>query len=275
MTLPRIGFIGGGNMARSLIGGLIDSDWPAERLAVSDPDAGRRQALAEEFGVAAGADNRALAAGAEVVVIAVKPPQVGAVAREIAPALAGRPVLVLSVAAGVRSTDLVRWLGEGTAVVRAMPNTPALVGSGAAGLYANPHTRPEQRDLAESILRAVGVVVWVEDEGLLDAVTAVSGSGPAYFFYIMEALEEAGRDLGLAPAAARLLAVETALGSAKLALESGEDPAELRRRVTSPGGTTERALEVMEAAGIRAQFVQAVTAARDRARELAERFGED
>lgn len=273
MTTPRIGFIGGGNMARALIGGLIASDWPAASLAVSEPDDARREVLQREFGIAVEADNRRLAERAELVVIAVKPPRVADVAREIAPALAGRAVPVLSVAAGVRAADLARWLGGGTPVIRAMPNTPALVGSGASGLYAGPGVSESQRELAESILRAVGVVTWVEDEALLDAVTAVSGSGPAYFFYIMEALDQAARELGLSPEAARLLVLETALGSAKLALESGEAPAALRRRVTSPGGTTERAIAVLEAARVGGHLREAVAAARDRARALSEEFG--
>ncbi len=269
-----IAFIGGGNMAASLIGGLLEAGMAATRIRVAEPDARRRAALAERFPVAVTDDNQAAAREAEVVVLAVKPQVLQGVARALAPALDHRP-LVLSVAAGVRVADLARWLGEAVPVVRAMPNTPALVGSGATGLYAPPSVPEALRERAESVMRAVGVVVWVAQEAAMDAVTALSGSGPAYFLLVMEAMERAGVRLGLDPDSARLLTLETAYGSAKLALESGESFAELRRRVTSPGGTTERALEVLTAGGLLTLFEEALTAARDRARELADALGRD
>lgn len=274
MDYPRIAFIGGGNMAASMIGGLIADGWPNDRIRVAEPDAERRAWLQEHFGVAALASNRDAAAAAEVVVLAVKPQVLRQVARDIAPAVAGHHPLVVSIAAGVRTGDIQRWLGGRAAVVRAMPNTPALVQAAATGLYASPEVNEAQHSQAEALLRAIGVTVWVEDEDALDAVTALSGSGPAYFFLFIEALEAAGIDLGLEPAQARLLAVQTAVGAAKLALESDEEPALLRQRVTSPGGTTERALAVFEEGGLRQLVTRAVTAARDRARELAVELGQ-
>ncbi len=264
----HIALIGGGNMGRALAGGLVAAGHDPARLEVSDPRPEAREALAR-LGVRVGEDNRAAAARAEVVVLAVKPQQVPAVAREIAPALAGRPVLVISVAAGVTTASLARWLGEGVAVVRAMPNTPALVGAGATALYATARVSRAQRERAEAVLRAVGLVLWVEEEALLDAVTALSGSGPAYCFLVMEAMEAAGRALGLEAEQARLLTLQTAYGAAKMALESEEPPETLRRRVTSPGGTTERALAVLEARGLRQAFAEALAAACARSRELA------
>lgn len=274
MDYPRIAFIGGGNMAASMIGGLIADGWPNDRIRVAEPDAERRAWLQEHFGVAALASNRDAAAAAEVVVLAVKPQVLRQVARDIAPAVAGHQPLVVSIAAGVRTGDIQRWLGGRAAVVRAMPNTPALVQAAATGLYASPEVNEAQHSQAEALLRAIGVTVWVEDEDALDAVTALSGSGPAYFFLFIEALEAAGIDLGLEPAQARLLAVQTAVGAAKLALESDEEPALLRQRVTSPGGTTERALAVFEEGGLRQLVTRALTAARDRARELAVELGQ-
>jgi len=181
--------------------------------------------------------------------------------------------LVISIAAGVRIEDIDRWLGGGLAIVRAMPNTAALIGSGASGLYANDRVNDGMRNQAESILRAVGVTVWLEDEYLMDVVTALSGSGPAYFFLVMEALEQAAIESGLDPKQARLLTLETAFGAAKMALEGHEEPAQLRRRVTSPGGTTEQAVKVLEEGGLRRLFKNAMQAAGDRARAIADMFG--
>lgn len=267
-----IAFVGGGNMAASLIGGLLAAGMPAARMRVAEPDPQRRAALAERFGVEALADNAQAVAGADVVVLAVKPQVMEAVARELAPALGHRP-LVLSVAAGIRTDALQRWLGSEVPVARAMPNTPALVGSGASGLYAPPSVPADLRERAESVMRAVGVVVWVDEEDRMDAVTALSGSGPAYVLRVMEAMEAAGVALGLPPEDARLLTLETAFGAAKLALESGESLAELRRRVTSPGGTTEAALAVLEKGGLGELFEAAMRAACERSRELADALG--
>ncbi len=264
---PMIAFIGGGNMARALVGGLLRNDHPAQRLCVADPDPAARAQL-EGLGVCVAEDNRQAIEGAEVIVLAVKPQALAAVAQGLAPALRAAQ-LVISIAAGVRVDSLRRWLNGHAHIVRAMPNTPALVQAGATGLFAPPEVAPAQRALAESILRAVGLCVWVQREALLDAVTALSGSGPAYVFLVMEAMQAAGERLGLDAATSRLLTLETVLGAARLALESEQDIAELRERVTSPGGTTERGLEVLEAAGLRAAFARAIEAARDRAEELA------
>jgi pyrroline-5-carboxylate reductase len=275
MKSISIAFVGGGNMARSLVGGLVTDGVPATQFTVSEPEPARREALEREFGVATTADNAAAVAAADVVVLAVKPQVMPGVARELAGSLAGRPVLVISIAAGIRTTDLARWLGDAPAVTRAMPNTPALLGCGATVLFAGPRVTEAQREQAEAILRAVGSVSWVEDETQLDAVTALSGSGPAYFFLLSEAMAEAAVELGLDPALAELLAVETALGAARMAIESDEDVAELRRRVTSPGGTTEAALEALEAGGFRRLVAQALASAQDRSRVIAERFGKE
>lgn len=270
-----IAFIGGGNMARSLIGGLIAGGHEPNRIWVAEPDSGQREFLRGRFGVRTGADNPEIAAKAEVVVLAVKPQILQGVALQLVPEIQARQPLVISIAAGVREPDLRRWLGGGSlALVRTMPNTPALVGSAASALFANAFVSEEHRQLAESLLRAVGVTVWLDDESLLDAVTALSGSGPAYFFLVMEALERAGRDLGLDADNARLLTLQTAFGAAKMALESVESPATLRVRVTSPGGTTERALAILREGGIETLLAQALEAARQRAHELGDLLGE-
>ncbi len=273
MSTPTIAFIGGGNMARSLIGGLIADGCAAERIWVSDPTPEHREALRAQFGVKTTEHNQEAVAHADAVVFAVKPQILRDVARGIGEAMQHRKPLAISIAAGVRLTDLERWLGGPVALVRTMPNTPALVRSGATALYAGAHVSAEQRRLAESILRAVGLTVWVADEAQLDAVTALSGSGPAYFFLVMEAMEQAGVALGLSPENARLLTLQTAFGAAKIALESAESPAELRERVTSPKGTTERAIGVLRDAGLEALFGQALAAAAERSRELGELFG--
>lgn len=268
-----IAFIGGGNMARSLIGGLIADGVKPARIWVADPNPASLSDHQNHFGVRTTADNSQAAGQAQVIVLAVKPQVAKAAAQSLAGVLRERPALVISVAAGIRITHLRDWLGEETAIVRCMPNTPALVGSGATALFANPHVTREQKDLAESILRAVGMTLWVDDEDLMDAVTALSGSGPAYFFLVMEAMEQAGVALGLPRQTARLLTLQTAFGAAKMALESTEDVAALRRRVTSPGGTTEQAIRVLEEHGLAAGFEQALRAARQRSIELASLFG--
>jgi pyrroline-5-carboxylate reductase len=270
---PVVGFIGAGNMARSLAGGLVNNGWPKTRLILSDPDPEQRRGIQAALGLEALADNNAVAARADILVLAVKPQVLAAVASAIAATVQQRKPLVISIAAGVRLADIERWLGGRLPIVRVMPNTPALVGSGASGLYANARVDEAMRSQAESILRAVGVTVWVDHEVLIDAVTALSGSGPAYFFLVMEALERAAIEQGLNARQARLLTLETAFGAAKMALEGGEEPAELRRRVTSPGGTTEAAVRVLEDGGIRRLFSEAVAAAARRARELGDLFG--
>lgn len=270
-----IGFIGAGNMARSLAGGLLADRYDRNAIVLSDPDPERRSELAAALGLSVVEDNGQIAQRADVLVFAVKPQVLRAIAERLRATVQQRRPLIVSIAAGIRSADLERWLGGNLAVVRVMPNTPALVGAGAAGLYANARVTQAQRDQAEGILRAVGVTVWLADETLMDAVTAVSGSGPAYFFLAIEALEHAAVKCGIEPGAARLLAVQTAFGAAKMALESNEDPGLLRGRVTSPGGTTERALRVFHDGDFVGLFDRAVRAALERGRELAEQLGKD
>jgi len=274
MTQTHIAFIGGGNMARSLIAGLIADGHKPSALTVSDPIAEKREQLAASYGVHAAADNAAAVAGADVVVLCVKPQAAAAVCRELAGLLADAPPLVISVMAGINEASIEHWLGRPLPLVRTMPNTPVMVQSGAIGLHANRAATDSHRNLAEEILRAGGLTRWVEDEQDLDAVTAVSGSGPAYFFLFMEALEKAGIEQGLDAEAARLLSIQTALGAARMAVESDESPQQLRERVTSPGGTTERALAAFAEGGLEALVSRAVAAARQRAGELSKLLGE-
>ena len=261
-------FIGGGNMAGALINGLIEDGTPPDRIIVAEPDSERREQLAARFGVHTRDDNLSAAAEADILILAVKPQVLRQVAEELAPALdQGRP-LCLSIAAGIRHAALLAWLGGEVPLVRAMPNTPAMLQAGATGLYAPPGVSTEQRELAEHVMRAVGIVVWAEDEAQMDAITAVSGSGPAYFFLFMEAMEKAAVQLGLPAQTARLLVLQTALGASRMALESDLDLATLRLGVTSPGGTTEKAIGKFEEMGLRGLVEAALTAARDRSREL-------
>jgi pyrroline-5-carboxylate reductase len=253
MTQPTIAFIGAGHMAGSLINGLTSDGYDPTCIVASDTNPDALAAMARRTGVRTTADN--------------------AVAAEIAPVVQRRRPLVISIAAGIREDALEDWLGDGVALVRTMPNTPAMIGAGATVLHAGSGVTDAQRDTAESILRAVGLTRWVDDEGLLDAVTALSGSGPAYFFLVMEAMEAAAIELGIPRETARLLTLQTALGAARMAIESDEEPATLRRRVTSPGGTTERAVAVFEDGGLRGLFARALTAARDRSVELSRLLG--
>lgn len=273
MAPQLIGFIGAGNMARSLAGGLLNSGWRAQDLILSDPDPQQREALHQALGVEVVADNAEVAERAEVLVLAVKPQILPDVARALAPVLRERRPLIISIAAGVRIRDLARWIGGELPIVRVMPNTPALVGSGASGLFAGETVSAAQRDTAESVLRAVGVAVWVQNEDLMDVITAVSGSGPAYVFLFLEAMAKSAQGHGLDAATARLLALETVFGAAKMALESSDDPALLRARVTSPGGTTERAIAKFEQENFAQLIDQAITAAKTRAAELADILG--
>jgi pyrroline-5-carboxylate reductase len=275
MTDSRLAFIGGGNMTRSLVGGLIADGWDPGRIRVADPDPQQTDRLAQRFSVTTTQDNHSALEQADAVVLAVKPQVIKAVAGELAAAIDAQRALVISIAAGIRATALRGWLGMDTAIVRTMPNTPALVQSGATALYANPAVSEEQRNLAESVLRAVGLTLWIDNEDLMDAVTALSGSGPAYFFLFMEALQDAGTDLGLPVETARLLTLQTAFGAAKMALESTEDAATLRQRVTSPGGTTERALDYLRQPGFEETVLGALRAAAERSRALAAEFGEE
>ena len=273
MNTRTIGFIGGGNMATSLISGLIASGHGPKQIWVSDTNAETLERHAEQLGVNVSQDNLAVIAAVDVVVIAVKPQVLKRVVEPLAATIQQRQVLVVSVAAGINQASLARWLGEGVAIVRCMPNTPALVLTGATALHANPSVSSQQKDLAENILRAVGLALWVEDEAQLDAVTAVSGSGPAYYFLLMEAMEKAALELGLDERSARLLIQQTALGAAKIALESSESPAVLRERVTSPNGTTQKAIETFQANGFVNIVSKALHAARDRSIEMSKELG--
>lgn len=270
-----IGFIGGGNMATSLIGGLVADGLSLSQIRVAEPEADRQQFLATRFGLRAETQGAALAGEVDILVLAVKPQVMQAVAREVASAVVTRKPVVISIAAGIHTADLSRWLDGYPAIVRAMPNTPALIQAGATGLFATPATTPAQRAAAESVLRAVGLTCWVEDEQLIDSITALSGSGPAYFFLLMEAMQEAGRKLGLDSEIARLLTLQTAFGAAKMALESTEPPGTLRARVTSPGGTTEQALKTFIEGKLPELVERALQAAADRAAELARELGKD
>ena len=269
----KLTFLGGGNMGAAIVGGLIARGFPASDIVVIEPAAAAREALAGEFGVAVrDAAGRDLPR-ADALVLAVKPQHMREAVRPLLPL--DPATVVVTIAAGIRIADLSRWLGGHAAIVRAMPNTPALVHAGVAGLYAPPAVDAEGRDRAQTLLGAVGETVWLPREEDLDAVTAVSGSGPAYVFYFIEALERAGVEMGLAPEAARTLALGTFAGAAKLAQARGEDPAVLRAKVTSKGGTTERALREMEGAALKARFIEAVKAACARSKELGEESGRD
>ena len=262
----RIAFIGGGNMASAIIGGLVARGFNRDDVLVVDVDSRARTRLTAAFGVKTLEAPEPILVHAEVMVLAVKPQQMREVAESLGPL--AMDALVVTIAAGVRLDDLARWLGGHARLVRAMPNMPALVQAGITGLYAPPGVSEEDRRAAEGLLSAVGATLWLDAESDLDAVTAVSGSGPAYVFYFLEALESAAKELGLAEGASRSLALWTFVGAAKLAIERSDSPAELRAQVTSRGGTTERALEVLEAAQVKAHFIAAVKAARERSREL-------
>jgi pyrroline-5-carboxylate reductase len=262
-----ITIIGGGNMGAALLGGLLSAGHPTERARVAEPDAARAAALSRRLGVTVSADTQAMVSGADLVVLAVKPQALREAVRGLQ-LHAG--TTVLSVAAGVRVDSLRRWMGADLHYVRAMPNTPALIRAGISGAFTPLSTPAASRDSVDQVLSSVGEVCWVQDEALLDAVTALSGSGPAYVFLLVEALRDAGLALGLPAETAAELAVVTLVGGARLVRESGEDAATLRARVTSPGGTTEAALAVLEQAGLRGHFRMALAAAAQRARELGE-----
>lgn len=269
----RITILGGGNMATALIGGLREKGFSAAGMQVIELNAEVRDALTEKFGVRCTETIDAASLNCEVLMLAVKPQQM----REALKPLIGqlRDQLVISIAAGIRVADIARWLGGHGRIVRTMPNTPALIGAGITGLYAAPDVDAEQRQLADTILAAVGSTLWVENESQVDAVTAISGSGPAYVFYFIEALESAALELGFDLPSARKLALETTLGAARLAARSNDAPAILRERVTSKGGTTEAALRSLENDAVRAAVARAAQAAAARGRELGLQLGQD
>lgn len=269
----RITFIGAGNMASAIFAGMIETGYPAEAITATASSEKTLTALRDRYGIVTQLDNAIAVAEADIVVLSVKPQIMREVCETMRDAVQQRRPLIVSVAAGLEAATLDSWLGGDLAVVRCMPNTPSLVGAGAAGLYANPRVTQEQRTLATRLMSAVGLVEWVDQESLLDTVTAISGSGPAYFLLFFEALEQAGVELGLPREAARRLALQTGYGAAKMALESDAEPAELRRRVTSPKGTTERAIHSFQDAGLEKIVADAALACAARAREMAIEYG--
>lgn len=272
-SLP-LALIGGGNMARGLLGGLIAQGADPSRIIVAEPGAAGRESLQKDFGVRTTPDNDAAVAGARVVVLAVKPQIMAQVAQALAPALAVARPLVISVAAGIRAFDLGTWVGAQVPLVRAMPNRPALIGAGATGLFAGPGVAQPERELATTVLASTGLVVWVDDEEQLHAVTALSGSGPAYFFRLAELMAEAAIAQGLDAAIARQLAAQTLAGAGKLvAAEPAPDLARMRAEVASKGGTTEAALNRFDALALRHVVAEAMQAAALRSREMATQFG--
>lgn len=267
--MSQIAFIGAGNMASALIGGLLDSGFDAAGLRASDPSAEQR-AHVEQLGITCFADNAPAIANADAIVLAVKPQIMKPVLRGLTTLASDQ--LLISIAAGVPSAAMEAALGRPQPIVRCMPNTPALLRQGVTVLVANEHASAGQQQLAGRVLGAAGVIHWLTDEDALDAVTAISGSGPAYFFYLVEAMISAGIDLGLPPELARSLATETAFGAARMVREGSDEPAQLRRNVTSPGGTTERALNVMDSASVKSALIEAMVQAAARSAELAEEF---
>lgn len=271
---PVVAFIGAGNMARAIIGGLLENGFAPQNIWAAEPESARLDDLAAQ-GLNTTTDNQAAVAAADLVVLAVKPQIMQAVAADLATTARQHQPLFVSIAAGISLEALDRWLGGDAAVVRCMPNTPALVQTGASGLFANARVSELQRKQATQVLQAVGIALWVQHEAELDAVTAVSGSGPAYYFLMMEAMTAAGVKLGLSESTARDLTLQTALGAARMASSSDVDAAELRRRVTSPKGTTEQAIKTFQAQGLEAIVEQAMTACRDRAIEMADELCND
>jgi pyrroline-5-carboxylate reductase len=267
-------FVGGGNMGGALIRGLIARGLSPQRISVGEAVQTRRIQLADELGVLVTADNREAVVGADVVVLAVKPQDMATTTRQLAPVLAERKPLVLSIAAGIRVADISSWCGAGIPIVRAMPNRPALNSAGASAIFAASELAVAHRKLAEDVLGAAGTTVWVGEESLLDVVTALSGSGPAYFFLLTELMTDAAVKLGLERDAALELAIQTLYGSGRMARESDGDLARLRAEVTSKGGTTEAALRSFEGANLRGIVAAALAAATERGREMAQAFGE-
>ena len=269
----KISFIGGGNMAAALLGGLAGKLTAGANIHVVDINADALARLQQQFGVTVAPQIDAAVAASDVVVLAVKPQQMRDVAAQLRPHMGQQ--LVLSIAAGIRGADLSRWLGGHSAIVRTMPNTPALIGQGITGMAALPGVSASQREAADAIMRAVGATVWLEDESLIDPVTAVSGSGPAYVFYFIEAMQQAAQELGLSMEQGTQLAIATFTGAAQLAAQSSEPVSVLRERVTSKGGTTHAALTSMESSGVKDAIVRALHAAAARGKELGEEFGKD
>lgn len=274
MSNKNVGFIGGGNMTLAIAGGLSASGFPASNIAISEPSAEQRDRLAERLpGVTIISDNATTAQHADCVVLATKPQVLADVCGDLAASMQEHKPLIISIAAGVRSGDIESWLGGNLAVVRVMPNQPAFLGLGISALFANEHCSSADRDLATTVMAAVGKVVQVSSEVDIDSVTAISGSGPAYFYLLIDMLVQTAIAMGLDDATARTLAVETAVGAAALAADSDDEMSELIARVRSPGGTTAAALNSLEQQDIRAIFSAALGAAKHRATELADEAG--
>ncbi len=271
----KITFIGAGNMATALIGGLVHDKFPPKSICASDVNDQKLTHLEEAYGINTSGDNKSAISEADVIVLSVKPQMMCEICQDIATVVQQKQPLIISVAAGLNTDHLSGWLGEKAAIVRAMPNTPALIKAGATGLFANEYVSQAQKEVAEKIMRAVGVVLWIDNEEHMDLVTALSGSGPAYYFKIMESLEKAACEMGLPPKTAHLLTLQTALGAARLAIESDDTLSTLREKVTSPGGTTEKGLETMQQAGVEQMLKSTLQAATTRAAELAKEYGEN
>ncbi len=268
MTSPTIAFIGAGNMARSLIGGLITDGYDPKKIWASNRNQEKLTFLVTQYNIQTSTDNIEAVKHADIAVISVKPKMVQTVCEEISQAVSEQQAVVISLAAGLRLPRLAEWLAPQTPIVRAMPNTPAMVGSGATGLIANESVTADHRSHAESIMRAVGLATWVEHEDQLDVLTALSGSGPAYFFLIMEAMIDSATELGLPRDKAQILTLQTCLGAAHLGMQANLSLPELRKQVTSPGGTTEAAIQTLESSGIRDTLHDTLKAAIDRAKGL-------
>lgn len=270
MTTPNIAFIGAGNMAFSIIGGLVKQGVDPKKIWATNIDQSSLDKLEQEFQVNTTQDNHQAIAQADVVVLSVKPQIMKDVITDVSESLKAKNPLIISIAAGIKAETLQEWVGQPMAVVRCMPNTPALLQCGASGLYKTPEVSDAQAEAAEQLMNAVGITLWVKDEDGIDAVTAVSGSGPAYYFLFMEAMQQAGEALGLDSQTAKQLTLQTALGAAKMALESNDEPSELRRKVTSPGGTTEQAINTFQQGNLESLVKEAMKAASDRSKELSE-----
>ena len=269
--MSKIAFIGGGNMASSIIGGMLANGFQPGQICVGNRGAEKCQRLNQTYGIATTSDNHAAVAGADIVIMAVKPQVMGAVITELVSSI-NPSAVVVSVAAGIQLSNLQEWLGADRAIVRVMPNTPSMVRCGAAGLFANELVDNEQKASIEAIFNAVGISCWVDNEAKIDAVTAVSGSGPAYFFLMMEAMQKVGQELGLSEQVARDLTIQTALGAAQMASTSEHNATDLRLQVSSPGGTTRAAIAKFQSLDIEDTFRQAMQAARNRAQEMAAEF---
>ena len=273
MQKPAIAIIGAGNMGMSILGGLVADGYPVEKLWLSNRGTEKLEHAKQKFNINTTTDNKTAAGQVDAVILAVKPGMLNEVATELAEIIQQRKPLVISVAAGIRESSLVHWLGGDVAIVRAMPNTPALIGAGVTGLYANSFVSMVQHELVESIMNSIGEIVWLDEEVQLDAVTALSGSGPAYYFLFMEYMQAAGEKMGLPKETARLLTLNTAYGATLMALESEETLEQLRHRVTSPKGTTERALDVFQQENLARIVTAALTAAQKKGVELSDMFG--